>query len=396
MNHRNYGMIFLNIKKQLSAFLLLFICTVFHAHSQNTVMLKGLLLEAFTNKAVANACIYLKSNNSGTSSNASGAFLLKIKSNKPDTLIVSHLSYQAKKIPLPLVNEPLTIFLQKGIFTLPEVNIADDDFVKSIVRNAYQNIKNHFRNQEAIIGATYNEQIIQTLKDSNKTRVLQADVFIEDPGYEKIGFNVMSPKENVHVQSITRSTDDLEITKTPASKTHNRLKFLIWHNPIRYKADFWDTDNNKYNYKLANVIKKDSGDNNIFVIDFETKPEVKAYEKGTMYIKQKTFYIEEISTSDYDNESKQGFYLEKIDDSTYFQLTGIGKFTISFRNTSYGSDIAFIEAESIIKRVVNNKIKYCFIERNRVEYNDFYSGEEIKNFDLSKMKPNKDMYQQKK
>ena len=171
---------------------------------------------------------------------------------------------------------------------------------------------------------------------------------------------------------------------------------MIWQNPIRYKADFWDTDNNKYNYKLKNVIKKDSDDNNIFVIDFETKPEVKAYEKGTMYIRQKTYCIEEISRIDYDNKTKQGFYLEKIDDLTYFQLTGHGKSTISFRNTSYGSDIAFIETESIIKRVVNNKIKYCFIDRLRLEFNDFYSGNEIKDIDLSKMKSMKDMYYQKK
>ena len=121
---------------------------------------------------ITNASIYLKSNNSGTCSNAAGEFSLKVRNLDNDTLIMSHISYQTQKIPIPVAKDNLTIYLQKGIFTLPEVNIADDDFVKSIVRNAYKNIKHHFRAQEAIIeGRSITNKLLKLLIFS-KTRVV--------------------------------------------------------------------------------------------------------------------------------------------------------------------------------------------------------------------------------
>jgi hypothetical protein len=116
-----------------------------------------------------------------------------------------------------------------------------------------------------------------------------------------------------------------------------------------------------------------------------------------LHIMQNTFSIEEITMIDYDEITKRGLYLNRENDSTYSQIGSCGKYTIAFRNTSYGKDIAYIDSESpAIKRICNNKTIFCYQVTLRIEYKEFYSGVEMKNIDLTNMKPMKDMYNQNK
>ncbi len=382
------------MKKLLFLSLLIFM-SIISINAQNTSTYRGLIIDIDSKDPISNANIYLKNYNTGTCTNSNGEYSLKVKNIVTDTLIISHLNYKTKKIPFSLFNSPMTIHLRKAIFTLPEVNIADDDFVKSIVKNAYLNIKNNFRNQEAIIGANYYEHINETKYDSTNVRSLIADVFIEDPGYKKSDFSFLSIQENIYIQNIETTKDNLGITKVPASKTTNRLKNLIRNNPIRYKTDFWNTENNKYNYKLKNIIKNDSNKYNVFVIDFETKPEVIDYLRGTLFISQNKYCVEKIIMIDFEETTKKGLFIEKINDSTYSQIGLNGKYTILFRSTTYGQDVAYVEMEVPgIKEMCNNKTTYFYFEKLRLEYNEFYSGEELRNIDIDKMKLKKDVYRQ--
>jgi len=384
------------VKKLILSLLILLYAIINCSYAQNQQAFKGVVIDSLENISIPNVSIYLKNNNNGTISNATGEFELKFKNNKPDTIVISHISYKTKKIPFNPSKNQLNIYLCKRTVVLPEVNISEEDYVKGIVRKAYGNIKNNFRIKEAIIGATYNEQLIETINNTTKAREIKSGIFIEDPGYEKTDYAIN--KENVFIENIEKTKDELEMTKMPASKTWNKLDGLFPQNPLRYKSnnDIWDTDNKKYNYTLERIIKKDTGNENIFVINFESKPEITAYKKGTLYITQNTYNIEEISIVDFDENTKNGLFLTNLNDSTYSQTGCYGKYTISFRNTSYGKDIAYIESESAIKFLCNNKTTYCFLTRLRLEYNEYYSEAEMKNIDVSKLKPMKDMFKQSK
>ena len=75
-------------------------------YAQN--ILKGRYLDAETREAVAGASVFLQAAGTGTTTNATGDFHMVV--NFPDTLIVTHINYATRKIPLdPLHLTPLII-----------------------------------------------------------------------------------------------------------------------------------------------------------------------------------------------------------------------------------------------------------------------------------------------
>jgi len=113
--------------KNLTIFFLLI---NFFSFAQN---IKGVVLDLNTNKLLIGAHVYLKNSVNGSITNKKGEFNLKIKSkeNKKDTLIISHIGYTTKKLPISEIKENnYVIHLSINLQNLEKITVFSNKKLK--------------------------------------------------------------------------------------------------------------------------------------------------------------------------------------------------------------------------------------------------------------------------
>ena len=80
--------------------------------------ISGKVIDAQTSIGISDVNLYISKQKVGTATNADGSFSLKIEPDKKSMLLVSHVAYSSKKIPINVNSEELIIPSMKYIFKL--------------------------------------------------------------------------------------------------------------------------------------------------------------------------------------------------------------------------------------------------------------------------------------
>ena len=114
---------------------IIFLLLVFYANLCAGVRIKGTIQDLATRHTLANANIVLCQSRIGTSSDKHGNFELHIPGNKPDTLMVSFMGYEHKRIPIsPHISDSLVLYIDlvQTVLTLNELKVEADRYADEI------------------------------------------------------------------------------------------------------------------------------------------------------------------------------------------------------------------------------------------------------------------------
>jgi len=106
-------------------------CTVIEANAQHVI--KGRVLDQQTNEPLIGANVRMPGTNTGVSTNKQGQFVLETKT-KPDSLLITYIGYQKKKISISSDQESLNILLEPDNVALNELQVVGFDSRKTLQR----------------------------------------------------------------------------------------------------------------------------------------------------------------------------------------------------------------------------------------------------------------------
>ncbi|WP_282016373.1 carboxypeptidase-like regulatory domain-containing protein [Marinifilum flexuosum] len=307
----------------------LFICLALmllcnHAYMQNIQIIKGQITCSNDTIAIPYAHIGIMGTGIGTVSNINGDFELKGQFNlEKDTLMISHIEYEKKLIPLSeLVSDTNFIKLARNEYLLADVIVLPDNKKKEIFKNVIENLKNNYPDKLYQCEAFYRE--IQYQERTKKhTRLIESAVNIQDGKVtgplSKIKCSLLQFRKS---DNFTEEHLGSKLFKKMFNFSPNYLHHLLVRNPIRYYRDRLHTSKfnpltQKYKGKelefaLSHVIKK--SDDKIYV--FKTT-------KGfycTIYINSKDYAIlkyEEEMKGKTSLIYKNSYHYKKIDNKYY-------------------------------------------------------------------------------
>ena len=108
--------------KAATSLILLILSYNFAAAQQ--AIITGKIFDINTHRTISHANIYIKDSQIGTISDPTGRFSLTIP--KPDSkmmLVIQHVNYDIKQIPLEKIKSKQDYYLQPRIIPLPEVSV---------------------------------------------------------------------------------------------------------------------------------------------------------------------------------------------------------------------------------------------------------------------------------
>jgi len=190
------------------------------------ITLSGKVQDAKTKELLPFASVAIKGSPVGTIVNAEGKFTLHIpKKFENDTLCITSIGYQTLLIPLSkqLSSSPSVFSLQPTFYNLAEVVVTDSITVKSILRRAYQNLKDNYPFQPFSLKGFYRE--IQKA-DTQYVSLLEASVKLYSDGYKT------NRTERIQVEQLRRS--------------------LTYEHPL---VSFWNTKNLLFHHIHQNFVK---------------------------------------------------------------------------------------------------------------------------------------------
>lgn len=156
--------------------------------SQETISVSGSISDNETEEPLPYAQIALKNSSVGTVSNEAGVFRLTVnKFGIADTLLISYLGYETRRIPVPCFDTvPLEIFLTPVPFELREVEIIALS-PREVLRRVFDSIPANYGTDSLILTA-----FIRTQKTVNKRLAEYTEAIVEDL---KTGYYLYKPGE---------------------------------------------------------------------------------------------------------------------------------------------------------------------------------------------------------
>ena len=249
-------------------------------YSQNRII-KGIIVDSVTQKALGNAHIFIKETSIGTISNSSGLFRLVIPEKfNNNTICIQFLGYityefsaQTKK------NEFFTIMLAPASFSLNQIEINPLD-PKKIILRSIDSIKAKIQNNPYISQVYYKEKYT-----NNKNIVQQYEIVFDAYIKEK----KKKRKTNINFLKGRHFIDTNKIEFYAG----NSCLSILSYNPV---LDFYTSMSvfNKRNFKkydfLISDISKFEGED-VIVISYKPK---KKYENeaisGRIFIEKKSYF----------------------------------------------------------------------------------------------------------
>ncbi|HAG16877.1 MAG TPA: galactose oxidase [Bacteroidales bacterium] len=205
---------------------------IFQTHISNAQNMKGIVLEAKSNKPIAAVNVFLKALAIGTTTDEKGEFQFKYvsKINDKDTLYFSIIGYETKKIPFSeLKGDNLRVLLSENVLILNEVTITSNRQLKQQIE---------FKKLAPLKGGLYS---FGSVLIENKIWIIGGDESYESGGGLKIiapvgGTNNMKMNSNYSWEGYS---DKLHLYDMQENKwTTSSLKFSkrAYHN-INYYND---------------------------------------------------------------------------------------------------------------------------------------------------------------
>ncbi|NOU61603.1 carboxypeptidase-like regulatory domain-containing protein [Marinifilum caeruleilacunae] len=307
----------------------LFICLVFmllskHAYMQNTQIIRGQISCLADTVAIPYAHVGILGTGIGTVTNIKGDFELKGQFNlEKDTLMVSHIEYEKKLIPLnELLSDTCYIKLVRNEYLLADVIVLPDNKKEEIFTNVIKNLKLNYPGKLYQCEAFYREVQYQE-RTKQHTRLIESAVNIQDgkvtAPLSKIKCSLLQFRKS---DNFTEEHLGSKLFKKMLGFSQNYLHYLLVGNPVRYFKDRLHTSkfnplSQKYKDKelqfvLSHLIKKT--DYEIYV--FKSTQSIPC----TFYINSKDYailkYEEELRTNTR-LIAKRSYQYTKIDNKYY-------------------------------------------------------------------------------
>ncbi len=293
------------MKKHLKCLFLYFIFyfSLSFALAQKSAVLTGTVYDKSNNSAIPYSNIYLKYSKSGTISQNDGTFTLSIP-RLPDTLIISAIGYETRKIQLTAKNsKTLNIGLASSDFELGEIVIhPSENPALRIMRNV---IKRKDRNDpekaNTLACNTYTKLLFKTKGNVEGDSTLEKGL----PVYfsEKVSQNIIQRKPYYERgKIIAEHQEGLGLFReiNVAGYANNLgIEFNFFKNVI----DFFDKPfisplhTNAfiyYNFHLADSIQSDLGKE--YIIEFAPRNTKDPAFKGVMSVLDEDWFLTEITT----------------------------------------------------------------------------------------------------
>ncbi|MFC1733595.1 carboxypeptidase-like regulatory domain-containing protein [candidate division KSB1 bacterium] len=217
--------------------------------------IKGVILDAVTNKAVPNAHIFFDPKHASVS-NVKGAFILNYdEQNNNDSIIISCIGYQTKIISIEEFTGSKSfneISLNPITYKLDEVIIPADGLSPyELLQCALNNLKTNYLDRKICYHCSYYEHIDQLFLNRGATeRTVKSEFLLETKATNRIKRIIdNSIDEKIFFISINRGETKLFAERV---KEPNNLKYLLMENLLNYRHPIFYSQKKK-NYEIANT-----------------------------------------------------------------------------------------------------------------------------------------------
>jgi len=245
---------------------------------------KGRITDFETGEPIPYATIGIRSLGRGTIANNSGEFLFKINRDWiKDTLVISHIGYQQRKIPVwqALGNE-FNIKLTRDYIPIPEIIIRNQP-PQEILRKAYTSVARNYGNTPAMLTGFYREAVIK-----NNDLQIYSEAVIE---IYKSPYTSYLLGDQMKIFK-SRKMENIGLKDTVTVRLKAGLSSCLELDGAKNTFDFLDPKNfSQYDYRMVDIVKVDDG--TAFVIEFVQKPEVEIpLFTGSIYVNTINYAIE--------------------------------------------------------------------------------------------------------
>ncbi|MGQ9620055.1 MAG: carboxypeptidase-like regulatory domain-containing protein [Bacteroidales bacterium] len=282
--------------------------------------ISGTITDFESEEPIPFATIGIPSEGKGTVANNNGEFLLKINRGWiRDTLVISHIGYVQRKIPVwQAIDNEFNIRMKREYISIPEI-IIRNQAPQEILRKAFSSIKVNYGNTPAILTAFYREAV---LKKNDLQNYSEAILEIYKSSYA-------SSLGNDQMKIIkSRKTENIGLKDTLTVRLKAGLNSCLALDGAKNTFDFLLPENfSQYDYRMTDIVKVDEG--TAFAIEFIQKPDIDIpLFMGTIYINTLNYAVE------YAEFELNPVYIKKNrEDFITYQGKGYSVIPISIRYT---------------------------------------------------------------
>jgi len=198
--------------------------------------IRGSIVDSISRMPIAMASSSVKNKSLGTVSNNEGVFEFFIPfSPQPDTLLVSFLGYESKRIPLSSSSdEPMLIVMTQKPIELDEVTVVGKQITANdIFKKAFENLERNFPQQPFMLNGFFRQL---NTENGRYVLLIESDIGIYDKVYQlNDNFNL---QEKVTIHQSRVSKNYFQHQQQNFFDYHNTLKQLLVWNYTRYANRF--------------------------------------------------------------------------------------------------------------------------------------------------------------
>ena len=246
--------------------------------------ISGTITDSETGEPVPYATIGIPRVGKGTIANTNGVFQLKIyRVWVKDTLIISHIGYVPRKIPVwQAIDNEFNIRMKREYISIPEI-IIRNQAPQEILRKAYSSIAKNYGTTPALMTAFYREAVI---KKSELQIYSEAILEIYKSSYSSVLAN-----DQMKILK-SRKIENIGLKDTLTVRLKAGLSSCLVLDGAKNTFDFINPANfSQYDYRMTDIVKVDEG--TAFVIEFIQKPETDdPLFTGSVYINTLNYGIE--------------------------------------------------------------------------------------------------------
>lgn len=253
------------------------------ADSSRQIIIKGVVYDHDGNKPVPYASIGILEENLGTITNADGYFVLKVPARYTgSSLVVSHMGYMSRQIPIGLLNEQkVDIYLERRVISLQEVIIRYIDPL-TIVSKAMEQRSVNNAAKPAYVTAFYREGV----QKNNRYISYSEAVF-------KVYKSSYRQNENADQVKLlkSRKVQNASLKDTVMLKLKAGVLSALQLDIVKSVPGFLDlSENPEYTYTYTDLVSYN--DHDAYAIGFIQKEDNEnSLYAGTLYVDNESFAI---------------------------------------------------------------------------------------------------------
>lgn len=295
---------------------------------QETYKISGKILSE-SDEPVAYAHIGIPNIGKGTVSNINGDYFWNIKCNLTDSIYISHLSYNLKKLTVQeLLEEPQVILLD-ATNSLNEIRVLPNSNLVDMFEKTLKSIPQNYSSKLNVMQGFYRE-IQYTSTTQRNTRMLEAAFNTQDRGYRSALDNIRIDVINLRKSdSFSKKNLLTQILQKNFPELANNLYSTLRSNPLRSyypykreaKKNFLHTLSESENLRLELQAVNYIEGREYYTIAFDQKSRI-FREQGSITIDTKSYSIIELTSNTLLNDKLIQSYLIKfaLIQNTYFPV----------------------------------------------------------------------------